>query len=48
MIWKFLWKTVLLFTLCGYGILVVIVIFKGIGNIIDMLKDLKAQAPPES
>jgi hypothetical protein len=48
MIWKFLWKIVLIFTLFGYGILVIIVIFKGIGNIIDMLKDLKAPAPPES
>lgn len=47
MIWKSLWKIILLFTLFGYGILVIIVIFKGIGNIIDMLKDLKAQAPPE-
>lgn len=48
MIWKFLWKIILIFTLFGYGILAAIVIFKGIGNIMDMLKDLKAQAPPES
>jgi hypothetical protein len=47
MIWKILWKSVLLFTLCGYGILVIIVISGGIGNIIDMFKDLKSSTPPE-
>ncbi len=38
--WTLLWKTVLIFTLCGYGLLVVIVIFGGVKNIVDMLKDL--------
>ena len=42
MIWEFLWKFVLLFTLFGYAILVIIVIFGGTSNVIDMLKDLKS------
>jgi len=39
--WELLWKIVLAFTLAGYAILVIIVIFGGFQNIIDMLKDLK-------
>jgi hypothetical protein len=44
MIWEFLWKYVLLFTLFGYAILVVIVIIGGSSNVIDMLKDLKSES----
>jgi hypothetical protein len=40
--WILLWKFVLLFTLFGYFFLVCIVTFGGIGNIIEMLKDLSA------
>lgn len=40
--WILLWKVVLLFTLSGYSILAVIVFIGGIGNIIEMLKDLSA------
>ena len=42
--WELLWKIVLLFTLFGYSILVVIVIFGGARNIVDMLRDLRKQA----
>jgi hypothetical protein len=38
--WELLWKAVLIFTLAGYSLLVIIVIFGGIGNIVDMLHDL--------
>ena len=38
--WELLWKIVLLFTLFGYALLVIIVIFGGSKNIVDMLKDL--------
>ena len=40
MFWETLWKFVLLFTLFGYGILVLIVIIGGSRNIVDMLRDL--------
>jgi len=42
--WELLWKTVLIFTLFGYGLLVVIVVFGGVKNIVDMLKDLTKPA----
>ena len=38
--WELLWKVVLIFTLCGYALLVIIVIFGGAKNIVDMLRDL--------
>ena len=40
MFWELLWKIVLLYTLFGYGLLVLIVIIGGSRNIVDMLKDL--------
>ncbi len=43
--WGLLWKIVLVFTLAGYSLLVIIVIFGGVGNIVDMLRDLKK--PPD-
>ncbi|MGD8536533.1 MAG: hypothetical protein PVF66_11850 [Candidatus Aminicenantes bacterium] len=42
MSWAQFWKFVLIFCLSAYSLLVVIVIFGGIRNIIDMLKDLSA------
>jgi hypothetical protein len=45
MSWELLWKIVLVFTLAGYALLVVIVIFGGAGNIVDMLRDLTK--PPD-
>jgi hypothetical protein len=39
--WELLWKIVLLFTLFGYALLVIIVIFGGSKNIVDMLQDIK-------
>lgn len=42
MSWSLFWKFILLFTLFGYSILVVVVFFGGIGNIKQMLKDLKS------
>lgn len=42
MIWAQLWKIVLIFCLSAYSLLVVVVLFGGIRNIIDMLKDLSA------
>jgi hypothetical protein len=42
MSWTLLWKSVLLFTLFGYSLLVIVVFFGGIKNIIAMLKDLSA------
>jgi hypothetical protein len=44
MTWAQFWKIVLIFCLSAYSILVLIVIFGGIRNIIDMLKDLSAPA----
>lgn len=38
--WAAFWKIFLLFTLCGYSILVVVVIIGGTRNVIDMFKDL--------
>jgi len=38
--WVLLWKIVLIFTLSGYSLLVIIVIFGGASNIRDMLRDL--------
>ena len=43
--WAMLWKAVLIFTLAGYSLLVIIVIFGGVGNIVDMLRDLTK--PPD-
>ena len=43
--WAMLWKAVLIFTLVGYFLLVIIVIFGGAGNIADMLRDLTK--PPD-
>jgi len=42
MSWAQFWKIVLIFCLSAYSLLVIIVIFGGIGNIIDMLKELSA------
>jgi len=42
MSWAALWKIILIFTLSAYSLLVLIVIIGGIGNIVDMLKDLRA------
>jgi len=42
--WGLLWKAVLIFTLCGYALLVIIVIFGGARNIVDMLRDLTKPA----
>ena len=43
MIWQAFWKYILLFTLFGYGILVIVVIIGGSRNIVDMLKDLTGE-----
>ncbi len=43
--WELLWKIVLIFTLVGYSLLVIGVIFGGVGNIVDMLRDLRK--PPD-
>jgi hypothetical protein len=43
--WQLLWKILLIFTLSGYSLLVVIVIFGGARNIVDMLRDLTK--PPD-
>jgi|GEM_PF-993663 hypothetical protein len=45
MSWAILWKIILIFTLSAYSLLVLIVIIGGIGNIVDMLKDLR---PPQT
>ena len=39
--WVFLWKTVLIFTLAIYTILVIIVAIGGVKNIKEMFEDLK-------
>ena len=46
--WVLLWKTVLIFTLSGYSLLAVIVIFGGIKNIKDMLRELSGAAEEET
>jgi hypothetical protein len=40
--WTLLWKCVLIFTLSAYSLLVIIVIFGGTKNIVEMLKELGA------
>jgi hypothetical protein len=47
MSWALFWKIVLIFCLSAYSILVLIVIFGGIRNIIDMLKELSAPRSQE-
>jgi len=47
MTWEILWKFVLFFCLSAYSLLVVIVIFGGIKNIIDMLKELSGPRDQE-
>jgi len=42
--WGLLWKGVLVFTLFGYALLVIVVIFGGAKNIVDMLRDLTKPA----
>ena len=44
--WEVLWKIVLIITLAGYSLLVIGVIIGGVGNIVDMLRDLRK--PPDS
>ena len=47
MSWAFFWKFVLILCLSTYSLLVVAVIFGGIKNIIDMLKELSAPRDQE-
>ncbi len=47
MSWALFWKIVLIFCLSAYSLLVVTVIFGGIRNIIDMLKELSAPRDQE-
>ena len=47
MSWALFWKIVLIFCLSAYSLLVVAVIFGGIKNIIDMLKELGAPRKQE-
>ncbi len=42
--WIIFWKYLLIFTLCSYSVLALVVFIGGIGNIVDMLKDLTAGA----
>jgi hypothetical protein len=39
--WELIWKIVLIFTLAAYSLLVIIVSIGGVGNIIEMLRDLR-------
>lgn len=41
MSWILLWKFVLMFTLAVYSILVIIVLFGGVKNVLEMFKDLR-------
>lgn len=47
MSWALFWKIVLIFCLSAYSLLVVIVLFGGIKNIIDMLKELSGPRSQE-
>ena len=48
MSWQLFWKIVLIFTLGAYSLLVIVVFCGGIGNIIDMLRELRMPlAPPD-
>jgi lipoprotein signal peptidase len=47
MSWALFWKLILIFCLSAYSLLVVVVIFGGIGNIIDMLKELSTPRDQE-
>ena len=40
--WALLWKSLLLFTLVGYAILVVVVFFGGLKNIVQLFQDLNS------
>jgi len=40
--WELIWKIVLIFTLVAYSLLAIIVFIGGIGNVIEMLRDLRA------
>lgn len=46
MTWPFFWKIVLIFTLGAYSLLVIVVFCGGIGNIIDMLRELRMPLDP--
>lgn len=48
MSWEILWKAVLLLTLSVYSLLVITVIFGGIRNIIDMLRELRMPLQEDS
>ena len=41
MSWLHLWKFVLILTLSAYSLLVVIVIFGGLRNLVQMLRELR-------
>lgn len=45
--WALVWKFVLVFTLSAYSSLVIIVVFGGLRNIVDMLKELSAPREEE-
>lgn len=45
--WELLWKSVLIFTLSAYSLLVIVVMFGGIRNIVDMLRDLSNPPDPD-
>jgi hypothetical protein len=47
MSWALFWKFILVFCLSAYSLLVVTVIFGGIKNIIDMLKELSSPRDQE-
>ena len=47
--WMQFWKIVLIFTLSAYSLLVIVVMFGGFKNIVQMLKELRepTQNPEE-
>lgn len=45
--WVQLWKTVLLFTLIGYSLLVIVVSIGGFRNIVEMLRELSPNSEPD-
>lgn len=42
--WTILWQIILIFTLIGYGLMVMVVLIGGIFNIRDLFRDLSAAA----
>ena len=46
--WQIFWKIVLILTLSAYSLLVIVVMFGGLKNIVQMLQELREPPEPDS